>query len=94
MYQDIESVLKVNGGLSAPFKVKGGIRKGCALSGMLYALSIELMLYKIWSCIEDLIYPDCSKNYVLWAFADDVVGGEMKYWKKLSIILEKYLLQK
>ena len=41
LYQDIESVLKINGGLSAPFKVHRGVRQGCLLSGMLYALSIE-----------------------------------------------------
>ncbi|KAK3532270.1 hypothetical protein QTP86_014287, partial [Hemibagrus guttatus] len=32
MYQDVESVLKINGGLSAPIKVERGIRQGCSLS--------------------------------------------------------------
>ncbi|KAK3511548.1 hypothetical protein QTP70_009337 [Hemibagrus guttatus] len=32
LYCEIESVLKVNGGLCAPFKVLRGIRQGCALS--------------------------------------------------------------
>ncbi|KAK3523341.1 hypothetical protein QTP86_029604, partial [Hemibagrus guttatus] len=32
MYQDVESVLKINGGLSVPFKVQRGIRQGCSLS--------------------------------------------------------------
>ncbi|KAK3506946.1 hypothetical protein QTP70_031704, partial [Hemibagrus guttatus] len=32
LYQDVESVLKINGGLSTPFKVQGGIRQGCSLS--------------------------------------------------------------
>ncbi|KAK3510015.1 hypothetical protein QTP70_025319, partial [Hemibagrus guttatus] len=32
MYQDAEIVLKINGGLSAPFKVKRGIGRGCSLS--------------------------------------------------------------
>ncbi|KAK3526232.1 hypothetical protein QTP70_018273, partial [Hemibagrus guttatus] len=30
--QDVESVLKINGGLSAPFKAQRGIRQGCSLS--------------------------------------------------------------
>lgn len=47
MYQDIESVLKTNGGLSAPFKVFRGIRQGCELLGMLYALAIEPLLNKL-----------------------------------------------
>lgn len=32
LYCDIESVLKVNGSLSAPFNVKRGVRQGCAMS--------------------------------------------------------------
>ncbi|KAK3567954.1 hypothetical protein QTP86_027414, partial [Hemibagrus guttatus] len=32
LYQDVESVLKINGGLSAPFKVQRGITQGCSLS--------------------------------------------------------------
>ncbi len=35
LYRDIESLLNINGGLSAPFKVQMGIRKGCSLSGIL-----------------------------------------------------------
>lgn len=34
LYEDIESILKINGGLSFPFKVERGIRQGCSKSGM------------------------------------------------------------
>lgn len=44
LYRDIESVLKINGSLSGPFKVCRGVRQGCSISGMLYALAIEPML--------------------------------------------------
>ena len=44
LYSQIESVLKINGGLTASFAIKRGIRQGCALSGMLYSLAIEPML--------------------------------------------------
>ena len=44
LYQDIESVLKFNGGLCAPFKVQRGVRQGCGCSAMLYAISIEPFL--------------------------------------------------
>lgn len=44
LYGDTESVLKINGGLSAPFKVKRGVRQGCHLSGMLYSLAVEPLL--------------------------------------------------
>ena len=46
LYSDIESVLKFNGSLCAPFRVRRGVRQGCALSGMLYALSLEPLLQK------------------------------------------------
>lgn len=32
LYTDVESVLKMNGNLCAPFKVFRGIRQGCALA--------------------------------------------------------------
>lgn len=38
LYEDIERVLKINGHLCKPFKVTRGIRQGCPLSDMLYAL--------------------------------------------------------
>ncbi|KAF7643589.1 hypothetical protein LDENG_00236820, partial [Lucifuga dentata] len=41
LYVDVESVLKINGGLSRPFTVNQGIRQGCSMSGTLYELSIE-----------------------------------------------------
>lgn len=57
LYRDTESMLKINGGLSAPFKVNRGIRQGCALSGMLYSLAIEPLLNKLCSKIEGLVLP-------------------------------------
>lgn len=46
LYGDIESVVKVNGGLSAPLKVRRGIRQGCSMSGMLYSIAIKPFLCK------------------------------------------------
>ncbi|TWW56113.1 Transposon TX1 uncharacterized 149 kDa protein ORF 2 [Takifugu flavidus] len=40
LYCDIVSMLKFNGSLFAPFRVRRGVRQGCALSGVLYALSL------------------------------------------------------
>ena len=54
LYSEAESVLKFNGGLCAPFRVCRAVRQGCALSGMLYALSLEpssaknAPIYKVW----------------------------------------------
>ncbi|KAI3364781.1 hypothetical protein L3Q82_000909 [Scortum barcoo] len=71
---DIESVLKLNGSLCAPFRVRRGVRQGCALSGMLYALSLEPLLNKILcTSIQGLILPGCGGNIVLSAYADDLI---------------------
>ncbi|KAK3514475.1 hypothetical protein QTP70_018692, partial [Hemibagrus guttatus] len=41
LYQDVESVLKINGGLSAPFKLQRRIRQGCSLSGRMEKVEPE-----------------------------------------------------
>ena len=56
LYENIESVLKINGGLCKPFNVQRGIRQGCAMSGMLYSLSIEPRLQNVRLFIDGLFY--------------------------------------
>ena len=73
LYSDIESVLKFNGGLCAPFRVHRGVRQGCALSGMLYALSLEPLLQKIRSVRGLLFLPGFNSRFVLSAYADYVI---------------------
>uniref|UniRef100_A0A3Q2ZXK0 Reverse transcriptase domain-containing protein n=1 Tax=Kryptolebias marmoratus TaxID=37003 RepID=A0A3Q2ZXK0_KRYMA len=73
LYSGVESLLKINGSLCAPFRVCRGVRQGCALSGMLYALSLEPLLQKLRSSIRGLVLPGFSNNIVLSAYADDVV---------------------
>ena len=73
LYNKIESVLKFNGGLCAPFRVCRGVRQGCALSGMLYALSLEPLLNKIRSKLQGLFLPGFNGNMVLSSYADDVI---------------------
>lgn len=73
LYQDIESVLKINGGLSAPFKIGRGIRQGCALSGMLYSLAIEPMLNMFRSRIEGFMLGHDFVQNKISAYADDIM---------------------
>lgn len=73
LYGGIESVLKVNGGLSASFNVNRGIRQGCSLSGMLYTVAIEPLLNRfrnelVGLKIDDNFTPVCTS-----AYADDVL---------------------
>lgn len=39
LYADINSTVVVNGGCTAPFKVKSGVRQGCPLSPALFILN-------------------------------------------------------
>lgn len=73
LYSGVESILKVNGGLCAPFKVQRGVRQGCSLSGMLYSLAIEPLLQQIRVKLYGLCLPNCVKNLTLSAYADDVI---------------------
>ncbi len=73
LYFNVQSVLKINGVLSAPFQVQRGIRQGCPLSGMLYSLAFEPLLHKLRSVLQGVILPGCNIPLKLSAYADDLV---------------------
>uniref|UniRef100_A0A3Q3F5N5 Reverse transcriptase domain-containing protein n=2 Tax=Labrus bergylta TaxID=56723 RepID=A0A3Q3F5N5_9LABR len=73
LYRDIASVLKINGGLSAPFSVQRGVRQGCSLSGMLYSLAIEPLLHRLRSGLSGVRFPASEVSFKLSAYADDVI---------------------
>ncbi len=73
LYSDVESILKVNGGLCAPFSVHRGVRQGCSLSGMLYSLAIEPLLQQIRAKLHGICLPNCENNLIVSAYADDVI---------------------
>ncbi|KAJ4925991.1 hypothetical protein JOQ06_008176 [Pogonophryne albipinna] len=59
LYRDLESVLKINGSLCAPFEAQRGVRQGCSLSGMLYSLAIEPFLHRLRSKLQGFSFPGC-----------------------------------
>lgn len=73
LYNDIESLLKINGGLCAPFKVLRGVRQGCSLSGILYSLAIEPFLHRLRNVLKGVSLPGCNDVFYLSAYADDVL---------------------
>lgn len=68
------SVLKINGSLTRPFSVSRGIRQGCALSGLLYTIAIELLLVKLRARLSGILAPGIPEviPVSLTAYADDV----------------------
>lgn len=74
LYNEIYSMLRINGSLSRPFSVTRGIRQGCHLSGLLCAISIEALLVILRRQLSGFSVPsDPSVDPVkLTAYADDV----------------------
>lgn len=58
LYCDIESVLKFNGSLCAPFKVCRRVRQGCCLSVILYALAIDPLFNILRTKLKGFSIPD------------------------------------
>jgi len=73
LYSDVQSILKVNSDLCAPFGACRGIRQGYSLSGMLYSLAIEPLLQQIRMKRHGISLPNCNSIVLLSAYTDDVV---------------------
>lgn len=74
LYNEVYSMLKINGSLTRPFSVSREIRQGCPLSGLLYAISIEPLLVSLRRQLSGFnILSDPSVDSVkLTAYADDI----------------------
>lgn len=73
MYTGVSARLLVNGKLSAPFVVSRGIRQGCCLSPLLFALCIDPLLRCVTECPNIRGFPLPGQGQVkTTAYADDV----------------------
>lgn len=73
LYSDIGSILKINGGLSTRFKMYRVIHQGCALSWMLYSISLEPLLNKNLRELEGFKCENLFPPVKLSAYADDIM---------------------
>ena len=77
LYNDLESVVQVNGHLSAPFSIKNGVKQGDALSCGLFVLAMDPLIRNILrnDLIEGQFIPVDQQNLVeikVLAYADDI----------------------
>uniref|UniRef100_A0A8C4WRH2 Reverse transcriptase domain-containing protein n=1 Tax=Eptatretus burgeri TaxID=7764 RepID=A0A8C4WRH2_EPTBU len=72
LYNNIYSVLKINNELVAPLSINKGIRQGCPLSGLLYALSIEPLLVSVHCRLTGVSLSQLERPIKVLAYADDV----------------------
>lgn len=74
LYNVIYSMLRLNGSLTRHFSVTRGIRQGCPLSGLLYAISIDPFLVSLRKQLHGVnipIFPSVDP-VKLTAYTDDI----------------------
>lgn len=82
LYAGASCMVKVGGGLSKPISVQRGIRQGCPLSGLLYSIAIEPLLFNLRKILCGFSIPNViqNTNVSITAYADDVTvlvsGGQ------------------
>lgn len=94
LYTDAVCIVKVGGGLSCPIPVSRGIRQGCPLSGQLYSIAIEPLLFNLRKVLSGFTIPLYSQGsgIIVSAYADDVTVfvNHAKDIKALSNQLDVY----
>ncbi len=87
-------MVKVGGGLSRPIVVSRGIRQGCPLSGQLYSIAIEPLLFNIRKTLNGLSIPTMPQHLrtIITAYADDVTVfvNDNNDIKALSKVIDIY----
>jgi hypothetical protein len=71
-YQSNRHLLKLRGSIFRGVEVHSGVRQGCPLSGLLFALCIDVLLDRI----DDLLHGDEA----IGAFADDIAVVVENFW--------------
>lgn len=74
LYTEISSAVEINGKPSRSFAVRSGVRQGCPMSPLLYALTLEPLVRLLASseAIPRAPIPGSSGQATLFAYADDM----------------------
>jgi len=72
IYADATSTLILNGHKSTPIKILSGVRQGCPLSMLLFALCINPFLINLDKKLKGIYIRHNSTNTTAIAYADDI----------------------
>lgn len=93
LFIGVSCMVKVVGGLSRAILVSRGIRQGCPLSGQLYSIAIEPLLFIIRKTLTGLSIPTVPQHSraIITAYADvTVFVNDNNDIKALSRLLDLY----
>ena len=93
LYNDVTSVVTVNGLTSGPFPVQRGVRQGCPISPLLYVLFSETLSTSLDSCLgfRPFIVPGGARVKCV-QYADDItcVVSDLASFETLSEVLNTF----
>jgi exonuclease III len=72
MYDNATSVVQINGHLSQPIPIQSGVRQGCPLSMLLFALCINPLLCYLDDHLTGIRVQRSQRKTTVVAYADDV----------------------
>ena len=81
-YEGNKHLLKIKGGLFEGVVVKSGVRQGCPLSGLLFAICVDALLVRISKYL--------SEEEFIGAFADDIGIAVGNFWKWAPILQAQF----
>jgi hypothetical protein len=89
IYAGAMASVQINGHLSSTFPIQSGIRQGCLLSVILYAIVLNPLLYKIDNALKGVkVGPRTTKTTIV-AYADDInilIGYKKRLYKVMTIL--------
>jgi exonuclease III len=94
LYNSIYARIKLNSGFTSVYKIKRGIRQGCPLSMLLFAIALSPLMWKI-DGDKGLKGINFAKGEIKCiAFADDliIILKDPKHYTYLKYILNKFTL--